>query len=475
MKTIFALISSAALQLSIFAAPAQSAQNPIPSEVEALIADLRENLNAGELLQYSRDDIVGLVRDHQYKSYPKLYKLEPGLVPHLTDDEIADFVTSLSHFSMVCSTSILTTIEIQSRFQRLSPSALSQLPLACDEFMHHFSGQNIDTREKLADFLTLAQTHATALATTAEELATSPYHKNELFAQSLAIAYSSLWQTTNTFTNISSLKNASIYSFTRHHFRGLIAFERGQARLIQFELSNDNFMVLEQIPSEVKALANQLKQGLNIGPLLQHSRDDIVELARFKSDQYKQGGWYNGLNPEIIPHLTDDEIVDFATALGNARLVCYSYALSHLPADSNINPNSFFPPACASLLNYFDDSMKIETEDELSELMQLLQNHSSALATMAQTLVASDYDETAIYKYNEKLLNKYGMEVEGPFHEYVESSEHGLRNLGRFWRDTAQNIPNLKNAELYGFYISGLFAIVAFEQGQARIFMLSRY
>ncbi len=242
------------------------------------------------------------------------------------------------------------------------------------------------------------------------------------------------------------------------------------------------FSVLAQpqqgsIPSEVKALADELKQNLNIAELLQDSREDIVELERITSREYKKGDWYKGINPEIIPQLSDDEIVDFYVTFASAYLVCSSYATSSLSAGyhRNMEPASVLPPPCLALMGYFADNMKIATGSELSDFMNLVQTHSQALSTVAQNLVASRYYETAIYKYNEKELNKYGMEVEGPFHEYVNSSEYGLRNMGRLWENILRNIPSLANADIYGFYISGLFAYVAFEQGEARIFMLTRY
>ena len=211
------------------------------------------------------------------------------------------------------------------------------------------------------------------------------------------------------------------------------------ALLLPFVLS---FSILAQpqqgpIPPEVKALADELKENLNISELLRDSRDDIVELERFKSREYKKGEWYHGLNPEMVPQLSDDEIVDFTVAYDNAHLICYSYlhSLISIAVVSDTDPESVLPPACFSLMGYFDDNMKIATEDELSDFMALVQTHSRELSALAQNLIASHYHETVMYKYMEGQLNKYGMEVEGPFHEYVNSSEHGLRNwatLGRY-------------------------------------------
>ena len=251
------------------------------------------------------------------------------------------------------------------------------------------------------------------------------------------------------------------------------------ALFLSFLLS---FSVLAQprqgvIPPEVKTLADELKENLNISELLRDSRDDIVELERFKSREYKKGEWYHGLNPEMVPQLSDDEIADFIIAYNNAALVCFSYMQSLMPyvAARTKNSESALTPECFSFLDYFDDNMKIATEDELSDFMALAQTHSQELSGLARILTIVRYHEAVMYQYVESELNKYGMEVEGPFHEYVNSSEHGLRNLGRLWENTFQNIPGLKNADIYGFYISGLFAYVAFEQGEARIFMLTEY
>ncbi len=52
VKTTFIL--SAIFSLGTFAAPTGTAQNSVPPEVKALVTELRENLNPGELLQHSR-------------------------------------------------------------------------------------------------------------------------------------------------------------------------------------------------------------------------------------------------------------------------------------------------------------------------------------------------------------------------------------------------------------------------------------
>ena len=132
----------------------------------------------------------------------------------------------------------------------------------------------------------------------------------------------------------------------------------------------------DSIPPEVKALADELVENLNISELLQGSRDDIVEIKRFKSRGYKRGGWYSGLNPKMVPQLSDDEIVDFTVAYNNALLVCFSYFARSLPFDGthDIDLVSFLPPSCFSLWDYFRDNMKIETRDELSNFMNLVQH-----------------------------------------------------------------------------------------------------
>ena len=233
------------------------------------------------------------------------------------------------------------------------------------------------------------------------------------------------------------------------------------------------------IPPEVKALADELKESLNIGELLQDSRNDIVELERLRSRRHQTGAWYRFLNPEMVPQLSDDEIADFMVALHKVNLVCFSSLTSSLPTGDSynveINPTLVLPPVCLFLAQYLDNYMKIETQNQLADFMNLVQRHSRELAISAQLLTALPYYEMPIYEYNKQVLNTYQMEIEGPFHEYVNSSKRGLHNLGRLWENTFQNVPGLDSADIYGFYISGLFAYVAFEQSQARIFLLTRY
>ena len=122
------------------------------------------------------------------------------------------------------------------------------------------------------------------------------------------------------------------------------------------------FSVLAQpqqgtIPPEVKALADELKENLNVAELFRDSKEIIVEIERFKikSRRYTTGRrYYHGLNPQMIPQLSDDEIVDFVVALTNVELVCFSslsrvrYVLMSLSSAMKIS-NRVIPSECSSL------------------------------------------------------------------------------------------------------------------------------
>ena len=236
------------------------------------------------------------------------------------------------------------------------------------------------------------------------------------------------------------------------------------------------FSVLAQpqqggIPHEVKALADELKENLNVAELFRDSKEIIVEIERFKikSRRYTTGRrYYHGLNPQMIPQLSDDEIVDFVVALNNAALVCYSFIMSALRFDefaSYEDAESTFPSACFSLGKYFGDDVRIETKEELSDFMALVQAHSQELSTMSLLLTTFRYYETDAYRYNTEFFYSGNREIE----ELVSYNYPGSIT------ELAQNISGLKNADIYSFYMSAFMVYVAFEQGKARVFMIDGY
>ena len=228
MKAILTFVLSVTFQLNIFATQPTSTQSDIPPEVEALVDELRENLNAGELLQHSRDDILKIMRNA-----PRFldFRINPFLIPNLTDDEIMDYITFWTDLVVICSA-----------FYGQYSSLPSQVPYFCEEqTLLPLVDHTIETKNDLEDFLNFGKTHSSSLFTLAKKLATSRYYENPQYKAS-EDEYSNFGKTGEItlyrggfpIPSVPSLQN-DLYHFRIMSLWGYIAFEHGQARLLFLE------------------------------------------------------------------------------------------------------------------------------------------------------------------------------------------------------------------------------------------------
>ena len=90
-------IPSIALTVALFVPWIQAQETPRP--VEELLVDIRQKLNAGDLLWRSKDDVAALIR---HAPGALTLGLPSDLVATLTDDEIAGYISAWVDLALIC-------------------------------------------------------------------------------------------------------------------------------------------------------------------------------------------------------------------------------------------------------------------------------------------------------------------------------------------------------------------------------------
>ena len=246
--SIFAL--STVFQLSLLASRPQPVQNRIPPEVQTLVDELKENLNAGELLQNSANDVVEIYRTMRH-FMPANHS--NNVVTYLTDEEIMDFVTSMSNMAMICAAYIHSNFFVDSDSFG-DESTAQQIPSSCVNFVRWRSDSDLETKNEVMNFLAFIKAQSPSLIPIANTLVTSPpYYESAQYIHNAKVTAPYFGETeetirgplrkdvrdrvfrrntVSTLLNLSSLKNADLYRFNLSAFVGLVAFENDQARLI---------------------------------------------------------------------------------------------------------------------------------------------------------------------------------------------------------------------------------------------------
>ena len=247
MKTIFTFLLSTVFSLSTFANPTGTTQNNIPPEVKALITELRENLNPGELLQHSREEVIGIIRHIPEMMIVPFFITEEHPVSHLTDDEIFDYTALWSDFYLVC------TAYLNSWYFLDEPAKSTTLPSVCE---NHFrsTGERLNV---VADVINYYKTHHPSIRAMAKNLVQSRYWESIIYKKNGLTLLSDFEETTetlirmdqsllsgdeakewnDTLAKVPSLQNAELYFFRLSDSWGYIAFENGQARLLMLMLA----------------------------------------------------------------------------------------------------------------------------------------------------------------------------------------------------------------------------------------------
>ena len=241
MKTIFTFLLSTVFSLGTFANPTGTTQNNVPPEVKALVAELRENLNPGELLQHSREEAIGFIRNARQFAIIPLFAADKYPMYRLTDDEIFDYAALWSDFYLVCSA------YLHSRYLLDEYLLPTSLPTGCEDY-GHFSGKHLNV---FADIINYYKADYPSIQTMARNLIQSRYWESAIYKKNGDIILSRFEETAETLikveqlfspdqmhswnyalSNVPSLQNADVYYFGLLDSRGYIAFKNGQAKLL---------------------------------------------------------------------------------------------------------------------------------------------------------------------------------------------------------------------------------------------------
>ena len=213
-----------------------------------------------------------------------------------------------------------------------------------------------------------------------------------------------------------------------------------------------------RVPPEVKDLVTELRENLNPGEHLQHSRKEAVGLIRH-APQLVVLPFF--LEEHPISHLTDDEIFDYLVLESEFFLVCSTYLGNRYFIDKHPK-RTIIPDVCE---NHF-----LSTGEKLNAFTDVINYYKadySSIQAMAKNLVQSRYWESTIYKVNsDTLLSDFEETTETL--KKIEIPPSALKE----WNDLLAKVPSLQNADVYFFRLLSSWGYIAFENGQARLIML---
>ena len=130
----------------------------IPPEVEALVTDIKENLNPGHHLRQSREHLFRLIDHRGGDTWSEIHGIDPQLADSLTEDEMMDYIARRTNFALICKT--------ESYIRQLQPWP----PSVCQEGLpKEIWGASVETRERFTELVTFMDAHSASL----EEFVTS--------------------------------------------------------------------------------------------------------------------------------------------------------------------------------------------------------------------------------------------------------------------------------------------------------------
>ena len=150
------------------ASAGQSAPANVIEYAERIDREMTDDLHTvgRTLRRHSFHDVIRIVRDSP--SAARSWRLEPALVPSLTDGEIVDFVANSANHYFICSAYVFSTISLESIDQGYDSSPLFGLPalsvpMSCGDVIGIGNDpieQPIDTKERFDYALAKLRMHA---------------------------------------------------------------------------------------------------------------------------------------------------------------------------------------------------------------------------------------------------------------------------------------------------------------------------
>ncbi len=271
MNKLIVILSTSLFFINTFVAAQFSDDHGVPREVEELVADIKENLDAGDRLRRSKREIIVLIRLGGEISGRLEGKRISAL---LTDDELIEFIADWVDSVFICRMAKETIYrllwedileeysqntnvfadrkkyfndffrnpELLNEFQNVNTEKLMtlilQYPLSCRQKMSY-----IDTEEEVANFLKIAKETKHELNEVSRELVASRYWQTPLYRQlvnTLNDGYGGYGERISgpfprdekDVSKLYEIANVhEIYLFTLTGFWGIIGLSNGQAKL----------------------------------------------------------------------------------------------------------------------------------------------------------------------------------------------------------------------------------------------------